>query len=168
MYHFARIRFRQIAFERRDQLPLLIRRQGALCEQGAAYIWTWSRWFLCWKRNLPKSGRNLGDSLDDWDISKAKPHPIAVQRDFGIDEHQPQFWGRNFVAHVNKMQHHHHVSQADVLRVSHPHYVERLTRHLFKNNPPALVEVNKTFSRGPMPQELKKPPARNLIYHPPH
>ena len=66
------------------------------------------------------------------------------------------------------MQHHHHVSQADVLRVNHPEHVESLARHLFKNNAPAILEVNRIFSKRPMLQELKKPPARNLIYHPPH
>ena len=66
------------------------------------------------------------------------------------------------------MQHFYHVDQANVLRLSHVHYVEKLARHLFSNNAPATMEVNRLFSTKTIPHELVKAKARNLIFHPPH
>lgn len=63
---------------------------------------------------------------------------------------------------------HHHVQQQDVLRLSHRDHVESLARHIFRNNPPALLHVERLFSTKPLPVELTTPKPRNLVFHPPY
>ena len=50
-----------------------------------------------------------------------------------------------------------HVSKADQLHLDHPTYVEKLARHVFRNNRPALAEVNRIFDTTPRVKELAKP-----------
>ena len=50
-----------------------------------------------------------------------------------------------------------HVSRADELHLDHPKYVEKLARHVFRNNSKALAEVNRIFDTTPLVKELAKP-----------
>ena len=50
-----------------------------------------------------------------------------------------------------------HVSMADGLHLDHPHYVEKLARHVFRDNKPALAEVNRIFDTTPLLKELARP-----------
>lgn len=62
------------------------------------------------------------------------------------------------------MEHYHH-QQADVLRLDHPYYVEKLARHVFRGNRQAIQEVHRTFNKSPLPVELVAPSIQNQKFH---
>ena len=46
---------------------------------------------------------------------------------------------------------------ADGLHLDHPHHIEKLARHVFRDNKPALAEVNRIFDTTPLLKELARP-----------
>ena len=55
------------------------------------------------------------------------------------------------------LKYNHHISTADQLHLDHPKYVEKLARHVFRDNKKALAEVNRIFDTTQFVKELAKP-----------
>ena len=62
------------------------------------------------------------------------------------------------------MEHYHH-EQSDILRLDHPYYIEKLAKHVFRDNRQALQEVRRTFNTDPIKIELVAPSIQNQSFH---